>query len=186
MFKFYRPVKESKVNQWFGENKNPIYAKLGMKGHNGLDYSVYSGTPVYWSGDMSATVERILWDRLGGFTVDLIFQDGDKTYRYTNYHNQKAVVSVGQKVETGQLTHYSDNTGEATTGPHLHAMEIKEVVKDQYGNWNAINKDNGYLGAIDPTPFYIHNIFVGDLMTNLNTQVSLLTKVFNLLKQLIK
>lgn len=43
----WKPHIEGVVSQWFGENANPMYAKMGMLGHNGIDTNVGWLSPVH-------------------------------------------------------------------------------------------------------------------------------------------
>lgn len=51
MIKLRLPIEQVKVNQPFGVNFVNFYQKLGMKGHNGIDFSAKDETPVYASHD---------------------------------------------------------------------------------------------------------------------------------------
>jgi murein DD-endopeptidase MepM/ murein hydrolase activator NlpD len=42
---FY-PLDTILVTQGFGENLHPLYASLGMLGHNGIDFCAMNGTPI--------------------------------------------------------------------------------------------------------------------------------------------
>jgi len=185
--KLYRPVKINKINQYFGKDKTwsellPFYQSLGLEGHNGLDYATPNGTPIYFGGTGHGLVEAIYWDYYGGNSLQIIVW-GERTLRLVFYHLQEIKVKVGQVVDTADLLGYTNNSGAGTTGPHLH-YEIKEVEVDDFGNFQTINKDNGYKGAIDPTQFDT-GIFVVDYMDGLKAQIGIISKIIELLKKLL-
>lgn len=115
--------KDYSVTQYFGS------------GHNALDFGVYYGEPIVSS--MSGTViaaydegyfskDNILWT-YGTYVV--IQHEGYRTY-YA--HLSSRTVSVGDKVEKGQVIGHSGNTGRVNTsaqgpyaGTHLH-FEIRK------------------------------------------------------------
>jgi len=82
--------------------------------HRGVDYGVPVGTPVY--APAAGTSVSFTNDSSFGIAVCLRHGDGWHTL-YA--HLSRAVVSIGQRVEAGQLIGYSGNTG-LSTGPHLH------------------------------------------------------------------
>lgn len=113
-------------------------------GHNGIDYTVGTGTPVFAAD--SGTVQFEGWGNNNAWMTDLagicvLLRHGDK---YTGYaHLSRTVVDNGQQVTKGQLIGYSGETGRGVRGQHLHF----EVL--------PLNPDfrNGYAGRIDPAPF---------------------------------
>ena len=117
---------------------------FGVNGHNGIDYRVGTGTPVYAAD--SGTVQFEGWGdnnswmtKLAGICV--LLRHGDK---FTGYaHLSRTVVDNGQQVNRGQLIGYSGETGKGVEGQHLHF----EVL--------PLNPDfrNGYAGRVDPAPF---------------------------------
>jgi murein DD-endopeptidase MepM/ murein hydrolase activator NlpD len=177
---YYRPVKSQWITQWFGENKNSFYAELNMEGHNGIDFGVPTGTSVFWYGSEGATVLMTGVDYYGGNALVLLTEEDEKHYSHTFYHLKEFKVQAGDVIKPGQLIAISDNTGKASTGSHLHALEVKEVEKDQYGNWRTINKDNGYLGAINPMPKF-KNIFILEYL-----QITTLQLIIEALKRFLK
>jgi len=185
MFKFYRPTNKP-INQGFGKqhtlpNMLAFYVSLGILGHNGHDYACPYNTPFYFGGQRGL-IECIYWDTLGGNSLQIIEEYGGKIYRHLYFHLKDTVVKVGQMVETGDKLGHTDNTGTGTTGNHLH-YGIKEVVKDQFGNYQTINKDNGYKGCLD-LALYDQGIYVVDFMNMLNSQLGLLQQIINLIKKL--
>ena len=115
---FRHPV-ASKPTQAFGAN--PAYYKsFGYKGHNGVDYAVKSGTPVYAADE--GTVKFEGWGQnhnwMGEPAGICILLNNVKSY--SGYaHLSRTKVDIGQRVKKGQLIGYSGNTG-ASTGAHLH------------------------------------------------------------------
>lgn len=59
----------------------------------------------------------------------------------------------GIQIKRGDLLGYADNTG-LSTGDHLH-FGLKPVLSANEApfTWTTVNPNNGYLGAIDPTPY---------------------------------
>lgn len=110
-----RPVDESfRVTDGFGERIHPV---LGVKKmHWGTDFAVPSKTPVRSAAD--GTIERVNNDaaRDAGRYIVVRHADGSAT---DYFHLESSSVTVGQKVERGQVIGMSDNTGRST-GAHLH------------------------------------------------------------------
>ena len=94
---------------------NPTtYGTYCYSGHNGYDWALPSGTPVLAAA--AGTVIRAQW--WGGYGRQLIIGHGNGYY--TMYgHLQGFNVNEGQRVQTGELVAWSDNTGNSS-GPHLH------------------------------------------------------------------
>ncbi len=152
------------ASQGFGQNAG-MYADLkygGIKGHNGIDFYVGHGKPVYATHDGTAYFEI---DPSGGCGVVIV---GDEMFDFgpngvgfpkTIYWHlcwgklepqfKSPMEDKGKvKVQNGDLIGYADNTG-ASTGDHLH-FGLKVVD----GGGSTMNKNNGYLGAIDPNPYF--------------------------------
>ena len=152
------PVKDVQINQKFGENALPLYQQLGMKGHNGIDYHAPDGTPVLASHDGTVTYAGL--DGSNGNLVvimtDTTFEYGDgEAYFKTLYGHLKTgtfKVTAGTKVKAGQVIALADNTG-ASSGSHLHygLKPVQQGEKDW--EWYNLEKNNGYNGAIDPSPY---------------------------------
>ena len=97
------------ITQRFGEKYTD------PKGHTGIDYACPLNTPVLASE--AGTVTAAGWDATGyGNRVVIRHSDGNSTL-YA--HLRTVSVTVGQKVERGQIIGYSGSTGNST-GPHLH------------------------------------------------------------------
>lgn len=129
-------------------NENPqYYNKIGLKAHNGIDFALPTGTPVY------ATHDGVVWfagtDQTMSETVMVSSVYGaEKGYRTVYAHLSEIKVNSGDKVKKGQLIALSGNTGRYTSGPHLH-YGVHEIE-----NYSDTNPDNGYNGCIDPAQFF--------------------------------
>jgi murein DD-endopeptidase MepM/ murein hydrolase activator NlpD len=123
------------LSQLFGENPQ-MYAVFGLKGHNGLDYAIPTGTKLY-SCINGKVVENTLDASGYGNYIKL-----ENEYCGVIYAHMKTISSlnVGSEVKAGDYLGLSDNTGDST-GPHLH-----------FGIHPLPNRDrsNGYNGYIDP------------------------------------
>lgn len=146
------PVDSVRVTgEW--ANGPDFYAQFGMKGHNGIDLGMATGTPVYASDDGVVQFEG--WGQNNSWMgnpagICVLLRHG---WGYTGYaHMSSTIVDIGQSVSRGQLLGYSGNTG-ASTGPHLH--------------WETLppNPDwrNGFAGRVNP-----HNYGVVARGTDLN------------------
>ncbi|MCX9561881.1 peptidoglycan DD-metalloendopeptidase family protein, partial [Vibrio cholerae] len=82
--------------------------------HNGTDFAMPIGTPVYTSGDGVVVMTRN-HPYAGNYVV---IQHGN-TYMTRYLHLSKILVKKGQKVSRGQRIGLSGNTGRVTA-PHLH------------------------------------------------------------------
>jgi murein DD-endopeptidase MepM/ murein hydrolase activator NlpD len=129
---------------------NPaMYAKFGLKGHDGIDIACPTGTEIVspcdgWvvGDDFNATTYGNKVSILGtdnflhllGHTSSDIYAGNTQT----NLHDRSRPIKAGDKVAL------SGNTGNST-GPHCHwgVYEYDE-------NLNKLNANNGFFGAIDP------------------------------------
>jgi murein DD-endopeptidase MepM/ murein hydrolase activator NlpD len=197
----FQPLK-TPVVQGFGVN-GEWYQQHGIniKGHNGLDYEASHGQPIYATHDGQAFFE---WDSNQGEGVVVRsnemfdFLDGTTSYAKTIYWHMcdgvkepqfKSPITFtnmwgeGQPVKAGDLIGYADNTG-LSTGTHLHFSVKPMLIDESNGTFYNVNQNNGYMGCVDPTP-YFNQWYAEDaqqVLSNLTEQVSLYQKVVNLLK----
>ena|SRR3990167_1560469 len=164
LFLFY-PTKPWKVNQPFG-SVSPIYTKLGLKGHNGIDAYCVDSQVVRAAHDGIVTFTGE--DGSGGLGVvirteqQFDYQDKQSFYKTVYWHLKPNTFTVkaGQKVKTGDILARADNTG-LSTGTHLH-WGLKPVYKgEEDWNWWNVEQENGYKGSIDPAP-YLNGIYAED------------------------
>lgn len=147
MIELRLPLKDIFVTQPFGRNYVDFYQKLGMKGHNGVDFRAKNGCPCYASHD--GVIYYCGTDNEGGIEVDI--WNKENLYKTIYYHLKSYIVKQGQTVKAGELIGYCDNTGKYTTGSHLH-FTLKQTNAD--GSTLTSSWNNGYKGAIDPAPYF--------------------------------
>lgn len=156
------PTKVPQINQGFGDKTDPLmlpkYVAIGLKGHNGLDYQAIEGVPILASHDGT-----VVYAGLDGSNGNLIVIKTDTTFDYlegqsyfkTFYgHLQTGSfkVTAGTKVKVGQQIASSGNTG-MSFGAHLHfGFKPVRQGEDEW-TWFNLEQNNGYNGAIDPTPY---------------------------------
>lgn len=178
----YRAVKSNNLCQTYYQNLLPsLYASLGMKYHGGWDWATYYAEPLYFDCDIKGFVLNTEIDNAGGLGINIITEDESGIFKHRYWHLKSFNVVAGQWVESGDLLGWCDSTG-YSTGNHLHS-DIKEMIKEN-GVYKIKNYNNGTFGTVDIQP-YFKNIFVKDLIDNLNQQVSILKRLVDLVKQLI-
>lgn len=162
---------------------------INIKGHNGIDLFAYHGQPIYATHDGFAfyqtdndegngvtIVSGQLYDYKGQEaaykTVYWHMCDPKKEPKYASpvYLALKKKANTGKSVpvKKGDLIGFADSTG-LSTGDHLHfalkpmkpgkAYKSGDAPDLNIGSWVNIEQNNGYLGAIDPTP-YLDGTFV--------------------------
>ena len=111
------------------------YTSFGLAGHDGVDFALPIGTPVY-----AADSGKVILAGPGayGTTIVLLHPWGQSYYG----HLSSVSVSLNQEVTKGELIGYSGETG-FVTGPHLH-FGIRPLNPDM---------GNGYYGKVDPLPY---------------------------------
>lgn len=123
------PVKKigtsSKGSYYPGYYARPIdggHKSQGIHGHNGVDLAAPVGTPIHASaaGTVIASITNGGWN--GGYGNYVIISHSNGTQTLYS-HNLKNFVSIGDRVEQGQLIAKIGMTGK-TTGPHIH-FEIR-------------------------------------------------------------
>ncbi len=83
--------------------------------HFGIDLAVSEGTPVRAAGDGYVVLAD--WTQEGGYTVAVQHMDG---YLSVYKHNKQLLKQTGDRVKARETLAISGNSGEVTTGPHLH------------------------------------------------------------------
>ena len=84
-------------------------------GHFGVDIAVDEGSPIRAVGD--GYVVFADWTHEGGYVVAIQHADG---YLSVYKHNARLLKRVGDRVGSRETVALSGNSGEITSGPHLH------------------------------------------------------------------
>lgn len=138
-----------KISQRFGANPE-TYKAWGLKGHEGTDWNLPSGTPVLAMAKgivkRAETVEGAVNVNPYGCHVRLQHDGYETIYA----HLSRVDVKLGQQVQAGDVLGLSGNTGNVrpaptsdddhTTGAHLHVTF----------RLNNAPRDNGFKGCSDP------------------------------------
>ena len=109
---YIKPLSGGRISSGFGRRNAPTAG--ATTSHKGVDIATPLGTSVWAS--CGGTVSFAGWGGAYGNVIFIDHSDGRQT-RYA--HLSKIYVSVGQKVNQGQVIAASGSTGRST-GPHLH------------------------------------------------------------------
>ena len=114
--KFVLPlnVKNPRISTTFGERRSYNGGKPGLCGHEGTDYAVAGGTPVYAPAGGTIVLAEPLKVRGG-----VVFIDHGRGVFTAFYHLSAIDVKNGQRVNAGDLVGKVGTTG-FSTGDHLH------------------------------------------------------------------
>ena len=148
------PVDNVRITSGFGMRLHPLLGYTRM--HEGIDFGVPVGTPVFAAGD--GVVEQAQWKGGYGRWMELKHAGGWET----GYgHLSGWAVRAGAHVHQGQVIAYSGSTGEST-GPHLHYEVIKNGVKI---NPKGANAPSGtILGGRDLVAFNAEKAHIDTLL----------------------
>lgn len=114
----------SRQTETFGEYKHNDFDSK----HYGIDYAVPKNTPI--KAVTNGTVTRTFDNKLGGKVLQIAEDNGQyyQWYMHLNRYN----VKEGDYVKEGDVIAYSGNTGEQTSGPHIHFQRMKGGVGNVY------------------------------------------------------
>lgn len=147
----HNPLDYMVVTQPFAFNLVDFYIKWGLKGHNGIDFRGRIGDNVYAVFD--GTVRYSAKNYGGGNMVTIVSdKEVNGVFAQVRYmHLNKRNVEVGAKVKAGDIIGFLGNTGQYTTGQHLH-FDLK-LIEYRHSLRVVLNLNNGYNGCIDPSPY---------------------------------
>jgi hypothetical protein len=179
----HRNAPVGSISQWFGENHELYFSRIGIQAHNGLDLVAPWGTPLYAVEDGIVADVKNSPDGYGKHLRILSERSGSE---WTYGHNSENFVEIGQEVKAGDHIANMGNTGFVVSshdgagfwkagsnkwaGTHLHLgrREIKIVKR---GGWQynpntprieVLNYNNGYFGAVNFAHMMTDLEFVAD------------------------
>lgn len=106
------PCSYTYLSSPYGYRVHPVYGTYSF--HSGVDLASPSGTPI--KATRSGVVTAATYNTSAGYYVSISHGDG---FSSSYLHMTHYIVSVGQRVEQGQIIGYVGSTG-TSTGPHLH------------------------------------------------------------------
>ncbi|MDL1897287.1 LysM peptidoglycan-binding domain-containing protein [Anaerolineae bacterium CFX7] len=113
-FRLPLDVKNPRISTTFGERRSYNGGAPGLCGHEGTDYAVAGGTPVYApAGGVVVLAEPL---KVRG---NVVFIDHGRGVFSAFYHLDKIIAKQGQRVQAGDLVAQVGTTG-FSTGYHLH------------------------------------------------------------------
>jgi murein DD-endopeptidase MepM/ murein hydrolase activator NlpD len=118
-FRLRYPVDNPLITQYFLERPQ-VYSRFNLPGHEGIDFGVPVGAPVYAAAD--GTVDAVETDpnkHAYGKYIRLRHKTPDGTFTTLYGHLSDITVTKDQKVSAGERIGISGSTG-FSDGPHLH------------------------------------------------------------------
>ena len=107
--------KNFRLSSGFGVRTDPVYG--GKARHNGLDFAIEVGNPVYSTADGVVEEVTVNYSRRGFGCYVLV--DHGFGYKTRYAHLSSVYVQQGMKVKRGDFLGKTGNTGKSS-GPHLH------------------------------------------------------------------
>ena len=109
------PVEGARVSSYYGMRMHPVLGFMRM--HKGIDFATPVGTPVFASGD--GTVSWM--GNKTGYGLYLRIEHNSKlATAYAHLSGFPPGIAVGLHVRQGDIVAFTGNSGELSTGPHLH------------------------------------------------------------------
>ena len=152
--------KRPRVTQLFGKNPQ-IYKQFGLKGHNGTDFGVSIGTPIYAPFDGEC---KTIDSGKNGYGKHVKIRNAFKQLEGVLGHFSSFFIKDGTKTHQGDLLGFSGNSG-FSTGPHLH-LGVRSLTLKSGNVWKATIKNytNGFYGYWDIAPYMI--TYKGTILLN--------------------
>ena len=125
MFRMPVDVNSPRVSSQFGERRSYNGGTPGLCGHEGQDYGMPGGTPVYAPAAGAVSLAKPLQVR-----GNVVFLDHGRSVFTAFYHLSEINVKDGQHVQAGDLLGKVGTTG-FSTGDHLHwSMWVNGIYVD--------------------------------------------------------
>lgn len=135
------------ITQKFWANPQ-LYAKYGLKGHNGVDFRASPYKTLYSTHAGICSIHEDKNNPYGKY-IKIRQMHSDWGYETIYAHLSNIYVTEGQEVKEKQIIWRTGNTGTNTTWPHLHLglrfLNPDGSVKDRW---------NGYGGYVDPIKYF--------------------------------
>ena len=146
---FHWPTDYKVQTQAFGINPRD-YNKFGLPGHEGIDMRAYFNTPIrsVWDGEVSLVG---LGTAYGHQIRIMHIIRGNKYESIYAHFSQPSHLSVGDKVQRGEIIGKADSTGNST-GHHLH-FGLKQYTGEK-PDTELQNEFDWPSNIVDPTPFF--------------------------------
>ncbi|RMI04897.1 MAG: hypothetical protein D6681_08900 [Calditrichaeota bacterium] len=120
---------------WYGMGQSSIFTTVPLKApvigfisqefkrasHNGIDIVASEGTPILAAADGIVVFSG--WSYENGYEV-ILWHPGNYLTFY--WHNARNLVIPGQMVKQGEVIAFLGNSGETSSGPHVHFEIWKE------------------------------------------------------------
>jgi murein DD-endopeptidase MepM/ murein hydrolase activator NlpD len=113
-FRLPLDIQNPRISTTFGERRSYNGGKPGLCGHEGTDYAVPGGTPVY--APAAGVVVMATPLKVRG---NVVFIDHGRGVFSAFYHLSAILATNGQRVQAGDLVGKVGTTG-FSTGDHLH------------------------------------------------------------------
>ncbi len=124
-FRMPLDVKDPRVSALFGERRSYNGGKPGLCGHEGQDFGVPGGTPVYAPAAGAVVIAQPLQVR-----GNVVFIDHGRGVFSAFYHLSEIAAKEGEQVQPGDLIGKVGTTG-FSTGNHLHwSMWVNGIYVD--------------------------------------------------------
>lgn len=137
------PVQDGRLASGFGMRYHPILHTVRM--HDGVDFVVPSGTPVYATG--GGVIRKTETENGYGLTVEIEHTEAKRFTRYAHLSRIEQGIRPGVEVERGQIIAYSGNSG-LSTAPHLH-YEVRRLDAAE----TALDPVGFFAPAVEPEEF---------------------------------
>lgn len=122
----FHPAKPTRLTDKFGTHSE-LRKKLGLGAHRGIDYSVAEGTPLVAVG--TGRVKNIGQTSVLGNFIEIsapVIVNSKMVVKIFGYYHlrddQSLTHKVGDPVKGGEVLCHAGNTGQASSGAHLHFM----------------------------------------------------------------
>lgn len=124
----------------YGDTYGAFRSDVAGNWHHGDDIFAPLGTPVV--AVASGTLNRVGWERLGGWRLWVRDGNGDEFY-YAHLSGYAPTDLRSKRIRAGEVIGFVGNTGDAfTTSPHLHfEIHPRQLLRLHYD------------GAVDPTSY---------------------------------